>query len=381
MTLASRRKRVLVALGTRPEAIKMGPVIRRLSECKAIEARVCATAQHRSMLDDALRIFAIKPEYDLGIMKPGQTLSDIASSVLAKIDPILGEFRPDWILVQGDTTTTMAAALAAFHRRISVGHVEAGLRTGDLMNPWPEEANRRITTIVTTRHYCPTERARQSLLREGVADDSILVTGNTVIDALLMIRDRIDGDAAFQHRAGRQFEWIDRDRWLILVTGHRRESFGQGFQQICAALAQLAKRPDVQIVYPVHLNPNVRGPVFEVLGNNPSIHLIEPLDYLDFVYLMQRCHLILTDSGGVQEEAPSFGKPVLVMRETTERPEGVEAGVSRLVGTNTEQIIAESSRLLDNQQEYNAMGRIKNPYGAGQASKLIVEDLVNASTH
>jgi UDP-N-acetylglucosamine 2-epimerase (non-hydrolysing) len=378
MTLASRQKRVLVAVGTRPEAIKMGPVIRCLAACDAIEVRVCATAQHRSMLDDALRIFEIVPEYDLGIMKPGQTLSDIASSVLAQIDPILQEFQPDWMLVQGDTTTTMAASVAAFHRRIGVGHVEAGLRTGDLDNPWPEEANRRITSVVTARHYCPTERARRALLREGVGDDRIIVTGNTVIDALIMIRDRIEVDSAFQLKASRQFEWIDPARRLVLVTGHRRESFGQGFQQMCAALAELARRPDVQIVYPVHLNPNVRGPVFDILGNIGAIHLIEPLDYLDFVYLMQRCYLILTDSGGIQEEAPSFGKPVLVMRETTERPEGVEAGVSRLVGTDPGRIVPEASRLLDSEREYDVMSKIKNPYGDGKASGLIVGDLVSA---
>ena len=357
----------------------MGPVIRRLAASGAFELRVCVTAQHRAMLDDALRIFEIVPDYDLAVMTPDQTLSGIASTVLARIDPVLEAFRPDWVLVQGDTTTTMAAALASFYRRIAVGHVEAGLRTDDPMNPWPEEVNRRITTVLTARHYCPTRRARDHLRREGVPEDTILVTGNTVIDALEFVRERLGRDQSFEQDALRRFDFLDPRRRLILVTGHRREAFGEGFRQICRALAELSRRDDVQIVYPVHLNPNVRAPVFEILGGHPAIHLIEPLNYLDFVWLMQRADLILTDSGGIQEEAPSLGKPVLVMRETTERPEGIEAGTARLVGTNAERIIGESSRLLDDPAEYAAMSAIKNPYGDGTASDAIVKDLIDAA--
>jgi UDP-N-acetylglucosamine 2-epimerase (non-hydrolysing) len=353
----------------------MAPLVHRLREREGVAVRVCVTAQHRSMLDDALRIFDIKPDYDLDIMTPGQTLSGITSAVLTSIDPVLEDFRPDWVLVQGDTTTTMAAALAAFHRKVAVGHVEAGLRTGDLDNPWPEEANRRIATIVSARHYCPTERAKQNLLKEGVEASRILVTGNTVIDALHMTAARIDADRALQETMARRFEWLDPDRRLILVTGHRRESFGEGFQQICRALARLAERGDVQIVYPVHLNPNVRGPVFDILSASPAIRLIEPLDYVSFLWLMQRAYFILTDSGGVQEEGPALGKPALVMRETTERPEGVEAGTSRLVGTNADQIVAECAALLEDAGRYRTMSTTRNPFGDGTAALQIAEDL------
>jgi UDP-N-acetylglucosamine 2-epimerase (non-hydrolysing) len=368
-------KRILLVFGTRPEAIKMAPLVHRLREREGVAVRVCVTAQHRSMLDDALRIFDIKPDYDLDIMTPGQTLSGITSAVLTSIDPVLEDFRPDWVLVQGDTTTTMAAALAAFHRKVAVGHVEAGLRTGDLDNPWPEEANRRIATIVSARHYCPTERAKQNLLKEGVEASRILVTGNTVIDALHMTAARIDADRALQETMARRFEWLDPDCRLILVTGHRRESFGEGFRQICRALARLAERGDVQIVYPVHLNPNVRGPVFDILSSSPAIRLIEPLDYVSFLWLMQRAYFILTDSGGVQEEGPALGKPALVMRETTERPEGVEAGTSRLVGTNADQIVAECAALLEDAGRYRTMSTTRNPFGDGTAALQIAEDL------
>jgi UDP-N-acetylglucosamine 2-epimerase (non-hydrolysing) len=355
----------------------MAPIACALGAERDVDVRVCVTAQHRAMLDEALRVFDIKPDYDLNIMRPGQSLSGIASAVMREIDPVLEEFQPEWVLVQGDTTTTMAASLAAFHRRIRVGHVEAGLRTGDLMNPFPEEANRRITSVVTSRHYCPTERSRQQLLKEGYNPATILVTGNTVIDALQMSAARIERDERFQAEMRRRFDWIDPDKRLILVTGHRRESFGEGFLQICRALATLAGRPDVQIVYPVHLNPNVRAPVFEILSDRPSIKLIEPLDYLSFIWMMKRCFLILTDSGGVQEEAPALGKPVLVMRETTERPEGMDAGTSRLVGTQAERIVSQSTLLLDNSDQYNAMSRTSNPFGDGTASMQIVKDLVN----
>ena len=328
------------------------------------------------MLDDVLRVFGLEPHYDLGIMRPGQTLSGIASAVLRELDPVLDEWRPDWLLVQGDTTTTMAAALAAFHRRIPVGHVEAGLRTHDLSNPWPEEANRRIASVLASRHYCPTERARRDLLDEGVADDAILVTGNTVVDALHMASAAIDRRAAVQEELRRRFDWLADDRRLILVTGHRRESFGEGFQQICRALAELGEREDVQIVYPVHLNPNVRAPVFETLGNRARIKLIEPLDYLAFVWLMRRSFFILTDSGGVQEEAPALGKPVLVMRDTTERPEAIEAGSSRLIGTRAERIVAECAMLLDDPHHHKAMSSVGNPFGDGSAALRIARDLM-----
>jgi UDP-N-acetylglucosamine 2-epimerase (non-hydrolysing) len=371
-----RAKRVLIVFGTRPEAIKMAPVAHRLMEREGIELRMCATAQHRSMLDEVLRVFELTPHYDLGIMRPGQTLSGIASAVLTELDRILEEWRPDWLLVQGDTTTTMAAALAAFHRRIPVGHVEAGLRTHNLESPWPEEANRRIASIVTRRHYCPTERARRSLLDEGVPDSAIKVTGNTVIDALNMAVASIERNPAVKDQMRRRFDGLADNRRLILVTGHRRESFGEGFRQICAALARLAERRNVQIVYPVHLNPNVRGPVLEALGGRAGIKLIEPLDYLAFVWLMQCCFFVLTDSGGVQEEAPTLGKPVLVMRDTTERPEGVEAGSSRLVGTCAERIVAECETLLDEPEHYKAMSGVRNPFGDGMAALRITEDLL-----
>jgi len=353
----------------------MAPVARRLMDCGGVALRLCVTAQHRAMLDEALRIFGLEPHYDLDIMRPDQTPSGVASAVLAQLDPVLAAWSPHWLLVQGDTTTTMAAALAAFHRRIPVGHVEAGLRTRDLASPWPEEANRRMTSILARRHYCPTERARQALRDEGIPESSILVTGNTVVDALEMAVAAIDRAPALQEALRRRFAWLSEERRLILVTGHRRESFGGGFEQICCALEKLGKRPDVQIVYPVHLNPNVRGPVFEALGGCAGVTLIEPLDYLAFVWLMRRAYFVLTDSGGVQEEAPAFGKPVLVMRETTERPEAIEAGGSRLVGARTERIVEECERLLDQPHWHRTMSDVGNPFGDGAAARRIAEDL------
>jgi UDP-N-acetylglucosamine 2-epimerase (non-hydrolysing) len=370
--------RVLMVFGTRPEAIKMAPVALKLKSSRQFTLKICSTAQHRSMLDEALSAFDLKPDYDLGIMQPDQTLSGIAAAVLEKLDAVLQDFRPDWVLVQGDTTTSMAAALASFHRHISVGHVEAGLRTGDLRNPWPEEANRRITSIVTRRHYCPTERAIHALRAEGVDERNIVLTGNTVIDALQWTAKRIASDPSRDGHYHKMFDWIDSGRRMILVTGHRRESFGEGFRQICQALARLGRRDDVQIVYPVHLNPNVRAPVFEILSDSPAIKLIEPLGYESFIWLMQRCFFILTDSGGVQEEAPSLGKPVLVMRATTERPEGIEAGVSKLVGTQAERIYAECDKLLSHPELYYRMSQAKNPFGDGTAADRIVDDLVHA---
>jgi UDP-N-acetylglucosamine 2-epimerase (non-hydrolysing) len=370
------QKRILLVFGTRPEAIKLAPIALGLAS-SAADVRVCVTAQHRSMLDETLRIFDIKPDYDLDLMRPNQSLSGIAGIVLQELDSVLLDFKPDWVLVQGDTTTTMAAALSAFHRRISVGHVEAGLRTGDLLNPWPEEVNRRIASIVTTRHYCPTQRARQNLLREGVGEDRILVTGNTVIDALKMIAARMQGDSALQEELRRRFSWIDSNQKLILVTGHRRESFGEGFKQICLALAEISKRDDVQIVYPVHLNPNVQEAVYGMLNDRPNIKLLEPLDYVSLIWLMQRCYFVLTDSGGIQEEAPSFGKPVLVMRQTTERPEGIEAGSARLVGTQADRIVAECTALIEDVQRYQTMSNAVDPYGDGTAGAQIIGDLLN----
>lgn len=368
--------RFLVVFGTRPEAIKMAPIVAAFSRLPEHEVRVCVTGQHRTMLDEVLRVFSLKPDYDLDLMQPGQSLTDITTGVLVGLGRVIDDFKPDWVLVQGDTTTAMATALAAFYRRVAIAHVEAGLRTGQIYNPWPEEANRKLVGALASRHYPPTERARGNLLAENVAADTILVTGNPVIDALLDIAGRFDRDEGLAGRMAEAFSWLPDERRMILVTGHRRESFGTGFRDICTALSRLADRGDLEIVYPVHLNPNVRGPVFELLANRGNVHLIEPLDYVSFVYLMRRAHLILTDSGGVQEEAPSLGKPVLVMRETSERLEAVEAGTARLVTTDPARIEAEATRLLDDAAAYSAMSRASNPFGDGQAARRIVEDLV-----
>ncbi|MDB4734018.1 UDP-N-acetylglucosamine 2-epimerase (non-hydrolyzing), partial [Planctomycetota bacterium] len=336
---------VLLVFGTRPEAIKMAPVHRALAQDPRFRVRVCVTAQHREMLDQVLELFGIEPEYDLDLMRPGQDLSAITGSVLEGLKGVLEEAAPDYVLVHGDTTTTMAASLAAYYARVPVGHVEAGLRTGDIYSPWPEEMNRRLTGSIATLHFAPTEAARANLLREGVDDARIAVTGNTVIDALLTMveRARAGGEGEFSER----FEGIDLDRRLVLVTGHRRENFGGGFERICQALAELSRTPDVEIVYPVHLNPNVQEPVHRILGSLPNVHLIAPQEYLPFLFLMDRAHLIITDSGGIQEEAPSLGKPVLVMRDTTERPEAVEAGTVRLVGTDAKVIVDAARTLLE----------------------------------
>lgn len=354
----------------------MAPVVAALRDAPEVSVRVCVTGQHRSMLDSVLRTFAITPDDDLAVMRPDQSLAEVFARVVAGLDPILVEWQPDVVLVQGDTITSTAAAMAAFFRRVRVGHVEAGLRTGNIASPWPEEANRRITAVVTDRHYAPTERARQALLAEGYPDTAIVVTGNTVIDALLRCTEANARDVALQSRFQSDFSWIDPARRLVLVTGHRRESFGGGFDDICMALAALARRPDVQIVYPVHLNPNVRGPVFSRLGGTEAIRLIEPLDYPDFVALMTRSDLILTDSGGIQEEAPALRKPVLVMRDTSERPEAIEAGVARLVGTDPAEIEAGVAELLDDPRRYAAMANGATPYGDGRASARIVADLL-----
>lgn len=370
--------RILTTIGTRPEAVKMAPLIRRLAADPRFEARVCVTGQHRQMLDGALADFSIRSDYDLDIMRPNQRPADVAAATLTGLVGVFETFRPDRVLVQGDTTTTLAAAIAAYYNRIAVGHVEAGLRTGDMGAPWPEEGNRKLTTHLADMHFAPTETSRRNLLAENVPSESIFVTGNTVIDALLMTRNRIADDAILKAQLASRFSFLDPSAKLILVTGHRRENFGQGFENICQALAAVAARfADVQILYPVHLNPNVREPVFRVLGGVPSIILIEPVEYLPFVYLMDRSTLIITDSGGIQEEAPSLGKPVLVMRHVTERPEAVEAGTVRLVGTDVGRIVAETTDLLTDRATYEAMSRAVNPFGDGQACERIVEILAD----
>ncbi|MEN3977233.1 UDP-N-acetylglucosamine 2-epimerase (non-hydrolyzing) [Emcibacter sp. SYSU 3D8] len=367
-------RRILTVFGTRPEAIKMAPVVTALEASPVLDARVCVTSQHRQMLDQVLELFAIRPDWDLDIMKAGQSLNDITAGVLAGMEGVFDDWRPDRVLVHGDTTTTFAASLAAYYRKIPVGHVEAGLRTGNRYSPWPEEMNRRLTGALADLHFAPTSRARDNLLAENVPADSVYVTGNTVIDALAMTRDRLLADDALVRRYDDRFAFLGPKR-LVLVTGHRRESFGDGLRQMCLALADLAARGDVTVLYPVHLNPNVKGPVHELLGGLPDIHLTEPEDYLPFVYLMNRGTLIITDSGGIQEEAPSLGKPVLVTRDTTERPEAVEAGTVIMTGTDRARIVAEASRLLDDASHYDRMSHAHNPYGDGHAARRIVSYL------
>lgn len=364
--------KVLSVFGTRPEAIKMAPVVERLAKTAGIRSYVCVTAQHRHMLDQVLELFAIEPHYDLNLMKPGQDLTDITNGVLAGLRPILKELKPDLILAQGDTTTVFAAALAAFYEKVPMGHVEAGLRTGNIFAPWPEEMNRRLASVIADLHFAPTTKAKANLLKEGHPAKRIFVTGNTVIDALLEVVARFKKNPRLSIEMGKRFPFLDPKRKLVLVTGHRRENFGKGFEDICRALARLSERKDIQIVYPVHLNPNVQEPVKRTLGARKNVHLMEPLDYLPFVFLMSRSYLILTDSGGVQEEAPSLGKPVLVMRDTTERPEAVTAGTVKLVGTNVQKILREANRLLDDKAAYRRMSRAHNPYGDGKAAERIV---------
>lgn len=368
--------RVLTVFGTRPEAIKMAPLVHALANDSAFDARVCVTAQHREMLDQVLKLFDIKPDYDLNIMKPGQGLSEITCRILEGLKPVLEEFKPHVVLVHGDTTTTMATSLAAFYQQIPVGHVEAGLRTGDLYSPWPEEANRTITGHLATYHFAPTEGSRQNLLSEGIRPENIFITGNTVIDALLSVSDRFLFDDHLRSEMDNHYPFLRENKKIILVTGHRRESFGGGFERICSALAEIAlTHPEVQVVYPVHLNPNVREPVQRILSGIDNVILIEPQEYLPFVYLMNHAYLILTDSGGIQEEAPSLGKPVLVMRNTTERPEAIAAGTVRLVGTDVTKILEEVTALLSDEREYHAMSRAHNPYGDGKACQRILEAL------
>jgi UDP-N-acetylglucosamine 2-epimerase (non-hydrolysing) len=366
--------KVLTVFGTRPEAIKMAPLVKALAAHPGIDARVCVTGQHRQMLDQVLSLFDIAPDYDLDIMQPQQTLSSITSQILLKLEPVLQDFSPDLVLVHGDTSTTLAAALAAYYQKIAVGHVEAGLRTGNIYSPWPEEANRRLTGSLAAWHFSPTPQTRENLLKENVPDAHILVTGNTVIDALLLVQNNLKNQSELQNKFRNTFNLIRDDARMVLITGHRRENFGGGFERICTAIQSLAtKYPGTDFVYPVHLNPQVREPVNRLLNNLPNVHLIEPQEYLPFVYLMTRAYLILTDSGGIQEEAPSLGKPVLVMRESTERPEAVAAGTVRLVGTDVGAIVREVTRLMDDQSAYDEMAFAHNPYGDGKASERIVE--------
>lgn len=360
--------KVLFVFGTRPEAIKLCPlVLEQRARPREFEPRICVTAQHRGMLDQVLAVFGVQPHHDLDVMTPGQTLASVTARMLAALEPVFRAENPDLAIVQGDTTTTLCGALAAFYHRVPVAHVEAGLRTFNPASPFPEEMNRLLTGRLAALHFAPTAGARGNLLREGVAEDSVFVTGNTGIDAVLSVRRRIES-GTLQPPA---WEWLRRDKRLILVTAHRRESFGGGFERICQALARLASREDVQLVYPVHPNPNVREPVERLLGGHPSIRLIEPLDYLPFVDLMRRAYLIVTDSGGVQEEAPSLGKPVLVLRDTTERPEAVEAGTVELTGTDPERIVEAGERLLDHPDLYRARTLVHNPYGDGCSSARI----------
>ena len=373
-------KKILLVFGTRPEAIKMAPLVKALQkDTEHFETRVCVTAQHRQMLDQVLEVFGITPEYDLNIMAPNQDLYDITAKVLLGLRKVLKDFRPDTVLVHGDTTTSMAASLAAFYMQIPVGHVEAGLRTYNMLSPWPEEMNRQVTDRICTYYFAPTEQSKVNLLQENIDAKKIFITGNTVIDALLMAVDIISTTAGVKEKMAKELQekgYTVGDREYILVTGHRRENFGDGFLHICKAIKELAAlHPEMDIVYPVHLNPNVQKPVYELLSGLSNVYLISPLDYLPFIYAMQHSTLLLTDSGGVQEEAPSLGKPVLVMRDTTERPEAVEAGTVKLVGTDAEAIVSNVTALLQDKEMYKRMSETHNPYGDGQACERIIAAL------
>lgn len=374
--------KTLCVFGTRPEAIKMAPLVEALGADKRFESRVCVTGQHREMLDQVLALFEIEPDHDLNIMKPGQDLTDVTCSILKGLRDILATEKPDIVLVHGDTATTLATSLAAYYQRIPVGHVEAGLRTGNLYSPWPEEANRKLTGSLAQLHFAPTETSKGNLLGEGVSSDRVIVTGNTVIDALLEVVEKLDRDEALQASMRSLFAFLRPNARMVLMTGHRRESFGGGFERICEAIAKVARaNPEVDLLYPVHLNPNVREPVHRLLDDLGNVHLIEPVDYLPFVYLMNRASVILTDSGGIQEEAPSLGKPVLVMRETTERPEAVAAGTVKLVGTQVDKIVSELTELLTNDEAYRAMSYAHNPYGDGKACQRILNALHDFQTN
>lgn len=379
-------KKILIVFGTRPEAIKMAPVVKAFQkETANFITKVCVTAQHREMLDQVLDIFEITPDYDLNIMKAGQDLYDISARVLVEMRPVLKDFKPDVVLVHGDTSTSTMTALAAFYEQIPVGHVEAGLRTYNIYSPWPEEMNRQITGRIATFHFAPTEMAKQNLIRENIHEKQIFVTGNTVIDALFMALGKIENQTGLKMELKRKVESFgypnieklnSRERKLILITGHRRENFGEGFVNMCEAMKSIAlQNPDFDLVYPVHLNPNVQKPVHDILEGVSNIYLIQPLEYLPFIYLMEKSYLVLTDSGGIQEEAPSLGKPVLVMRDTSERPEAIDAGTVELVGTNKDLIINKVNELIHNTAKYNSMSMAHNPYGDGKAGNKIVNIL------
>ena len=382
--MSSPKRRVLLVFGTRPEAIKLSLLSKALQSADGFEAEVCVTAQHRSMLDQVLAIFDVKPRFDLNLMQANQGLADMTARIVTGMTGVLREWKPDWILVQGDTSTAFVAALAAFYEKINVGHVEAGLRTGFKYSPWPEEMNRQLVGRLADLHLPPTARARDALLAENVPADRIHVTGNTVVDALLWVSNKLDTDTAARTALDERFAFLDKQKRMILITGHRRESFGKPFEDMCNAFVDIVRaKPDVEILYPVHLNPNVQAPVKAILAAAPEdvrgrIHLIEPVEYLPFVYLMKRANFIITDSGGVQEEAPSLGKPCLVTRNDTERPEAVEAGTAKLIGTNRERIVAESLRLLDDRDHYGSMSRAHNPYGDGKANERIIDILRTA---
>jgi UDP-N-acetylglucosamine 2-epimerase (non-hydrolysing) len=369
-------KKVMFAFGTRPEAIKMAPLIKVFQDEKNFETKVCISAQHRQMLDQVLKMFDIKADYDLNIMKADQDLFDVTTKVLAGMKKVLNDYSPDIIFVHGDTATTSACSLAAFYNKIKIGHIEAGLRTGNIYSPWPEEANRKITGVLADYHFAPTATSENNLLKENINKKNILVTGNTVIDALSLILEKIENNSRLKTRIlksiSSQYKLFD-DKKIILVTGHRRENFGNGFRNICNALKTIAdNNPDFDIVYPVHFNPNVQKPVKEILSNSRNIHLIEPLSYECFIYIMNKSFFIITDSGGIQEEAPSLGKPVLVIRDTSERPEAIRAGTVKLVGTNYSKIIEESQKLIDDKNEYHKMSKASNPFGDGKASLKVL---------
>ncbi|MDA7796670.1 UDP-N-acetylglucosamine 2-epimerase (non-hydrolyzing) [Gammaproteobacteria bacterium] len=372
-------KKILVVFGTRPEAIKMAPLVKQLQKFpNEISCKLCVTGQHREMLDQVLQLFSLVPDYDLDVMSPGQSLTELTSKIMLKVFPIIQSLEPDFIIVHGDTTTTLSASLAAYYQQVLVCHVEAGLRTDDIYAPWPEEINRRVTGVIANLHFAPTEEAKENLLNENVDQNSIFVVGNTVIDSLLHIQNTIDSTPSLQIKLKEEFSFIRSDCKLLLVTGHRRENFGEGFSNICKALKLLAEtREDIQIVYPVHLNPHVLEPVKDILGSSERIHLIEPLNYSAFVYLMSKAYIVLTDSGGIQEEAPSLGKPVLVTRDKTERPEALAAGTIKLVGTCKDKIFNSIVDLLDNSGSYEFMSSAINPYGDGTAAKRIVQELLS----
>jgi UDP-N-acetylglucosamine 2-epimerase (non-hydrolysing) len=373
-------QKLLAVVGTRPEAIKMAPLIKRLQQASGLSIAVCSTGQHREMVKQVFDLFGLASEFDLQVMEPNQRLSSLTGRVIAGMEDILLQYGPDRVLVHGDTTTTMAASLAAYYQKIPIGHVEAGLRTGNIYAPWPEEINRRISDVIADKLYAPTQAARENLLRENVPDANILVTGNTVIDALFDLLNGTLSDPKVTSVLKTRFEMLQSKKKTILVTCHRRESYGEGFSDICQAIAILARRDDVQIVFPIHPNPNVRVG-FSALADLPNVRLLEPLDYLDFVYVMSQCHFVLTDSGGIQEEAPSLGKPVLVLREVTERPEAVSAGTVKLVGTDRNLIVHEATILLDNPGAYSAMSSIHNPYGDGKACERIIASLQNEQSN